>query len=128
QLALLRAQLVYGAGQVEAAAEATATAASLMAEMGDYTFEPQIRLMEALLALLRGDNAPARTANLPLTSALLADVEDDPRGAAELVAVLRADHRFPWPEGLLEGAAGSAHHRREADPVRVAAETLGQPA
>lgn len=126
QLALLRAQLMYGAGRVEAAAEATATAASLTAEMCDYTFEPQIRLMEALLALLRGDNAPARTANLPLTSALLADVEGDPRGAAELVAVLRADHRFPWPEELLVGAAASAHHRGDADTVRAAAEMLGE--
>jgi DNA-binding CsgD family transcriptional regulator len=126
QLALLRAQLAYGAGRVEAAAEATATAASVMAEMCDYTVESQIRLMEALLALLRGDNAPARTANLPLTSAFLADVEGDPRGAAELVAALRADHRFPWPEELLVGAAASAHHRGDADTVRAAAEMLGE--
>lgn len=126
QLALLRAQLVYGTGQVEAAAEAAATAASVMAEMCDYTFEPQIRLMEALLALLRGDNAPARAANQPLTSALLADAEGDPRGAAELVAVLRADHRFPWPEELLVGAAASAHHRGDADTVRAAADLLGE--
>lgn len=126
QLALLRAQLVYGTGRVEAAAEATATAVSVMAEMCDHTFEPQIRLMTALLALLRGDNAPARAANLPLTSALLADVEGDPRGAAELVAVLRADHRFPWPEELLVGAAASAHHRGDADTVRAAAGLLGE--
>jgi len=126
QLALLRAQLLYGAGQVEAAAETTATAASLMAEMCDHTFEPQIRLMTALLALLRGDNAPARAANQPLTSALLADVEGDPRGAAELVAVLRADHRFPWPEELLVGAAASAHHRGDADTVHAAAGLLGE--
>lgn len=126
QLALLRAQLVYGTGRIEAAAEATAAAASVMTEMCDYTVEPQIRLMEALLALLRGDNAPARTANLPLTNALLADTEGDPRGAAELIAVLRADHRLPWPEELLVGAATSAHHRGDADTVRAAADTLGE--
>lgn len=126
QLALLRAELVYGAGRVEAAAEATATAAAVMAEMCDYTFEPRIRLMAALLALLRGDNGPARTANLPLTNALLADVEGDPRGAAEVVAVLRADHRFPWPEELLVGAAASAHHRGDTDTVRAAADLLGE--
>lgn len=126
QLALLRAQLVYGTGRVEAAAEATATAVELMAEMSDYTFEPQIRLMEALLALLRGDNAPARTANLPLTNALLADIDGDPCGAAELVAVLRADHRVPWQEELLVDAAASAHHRGDANTVCAAAELLGE--
>ncbi|HEU5333559.1 MAG TPA: AAA family ATPase [Actinocrinis sp.] len=125
QLALLRAQLAYGAGRIEAAAEAAANAASLMAEMCDYTFEPQIRLMEALLALLRGDNAQAQKANQPLSSALLADAEGDPRGAAEVVAVLRTDHRFPWPEELLVGAAASAHHRGDADTVCAAAEVLG---
>jgi hypothetical protein len=111
QLALLRAQLAYGAGSVEAATEATAVAASLMAELGDYTFEPQVRLIEALLGLLRGDGAPARKADLPLTRALLADAGGDPRGAAETVAAVRADHHVPWPEELLVGAAASAHHR-----------------
>jgi DNA-binding CsgD family transcriptional regulator len=126
QLALLRAQLAYGAGRVAAATEATAIAASRMAEMGDYTFEPQVRLMEALLALLRGDGAPARKANLPLTRALLADAEGDPRGAPATVAALRADHRFPWPEELLLGAAASAHHRGDTDTVRAAADLLGE--
>jgi DNA-binding CsgD family transcriptional regulator len=125
QLTLLRAHLAYGAGQLEAAAETTALAASLMAEMCDFTFEPQIRLMEALLALLRGDNAQAQKVSQPLISALLADVEGDPRGAAEVVSVLRADRRFPWPEELLVGAAASAHHRGDADTVRAAADVLG---
>jgi DNA-binding CsgD family transcriptional regulator len=126
QLALLRAQLTYGAGRVEAAAEATAIAASLMDEMCDYTFEPQIRLMEALLGLLRGDNTAALKAGQPLTTALLADAQGDPRGATDLVALLRADHRFPWPEELLVGAAASAHHRGDATTVRAAADVLGQ--
>src|SRR5207302_7233159 len=78
----------------------------------------------ALLALLRGDDAQALKADQPLTSALLADVEGDPRGAAEIVAVLRTDHRFPWPEELLVGAAASAHHRGDADTVRAAAGVL----
>ena len=125
QLALLRAQLAYGAGRVEDAAEATAIADSVMAEMCDYTFEAQIRLMEALVALLRGDNAQAMKADQPLTSALLADIDGDPRGAAEVVSVLRADHRFPWPEELLVGAAASAHHRGDTETVRAAGDVLG---
>jgi len=124
QLALLRAQLAYGAGQVEAAAEAAAIAVTVMAEMYDYTFEPQIRLMEALVALLRGDNAQAQAAHQPLTNALLADAGGDPRGAAEVVALVRADHRFPWPEELLVSAAASAYHRGDADTVRAAADVL----
>lgn len=124
QLALLRAQLAYGAGQVEAAAEAAKITASLMAEMCDFTFEPQARLLEELLALLSGENASALKASQPLSAALLADLEGDPRGAAEIVAVLRADHRFPWPEELLVGAAASAHHRGDPRTVRAAAEVL----
>lgn len=126
QLALLRAELAYGAGRVEAASEATAIATALMAELGDRTFEPRVRLLDALLGLLRGDNAPARAANLPLAKALLADAEGDPRGAAGTVAALRADHHFPWPEELVVGAAASAHHRAGTGTVRAAADLLGE--
>jgi DNA-binding CsgD family transcriptional regulator len=123
--ALLRAHLTYGSGRVEAATEATAIAASLMAEMGDATVEPHIRRLDGLLGLLRGDHARARTARQPLTSAMLADAEGDPRGAAATVAVLRADHRFPWPEEVLVGAAASAHHRGDRETVGAAADLLG---
>jgi DNA-binding CsgD family transcriptional regulator len=124
--ALLRAQLVYGTGRVEAAAEATAIAVSLVAELGDRAVAPRVRLVEALVALLRGDPAPARRADLPLTRALLADADGDPRGAAEIVAVVRADHRVPWPEELLVSAAASAHHRGDTGTVRAAADLLGE--
>ncbi|MBV9845033.1 MAG: AAA family ATPase [Kutzneria sp.] len=126
QLALLRAQLAYGAGRVEEADEATATATALMAELFDYAFEPPVRLLTALLALLRGDNAQARTVDQPLARALLADADGDPCGAAEIVAVVRDDRDFPWPEELLVGAACSAHHRGDVDTVRGAADLLAE--
>lgn len=128
RLALLRAQLAYGAGRVEAATEATSIAAAVTAEMGDVAVEPRLRLIEALLALLRGNPAPARRADLPLTRALLADADGDPRAAAEIVAVLRADHRFPWPEELLVDAAASAHRRGDTGTVRAVADLLGEQA
>ncbi|HEY2697376.1 MAG TPA: BREX system ATP-binding domain-containing protein [Pseudonocardiaceae bacterium] len=124
QSALLRAQLSYGAGQVEDAAGAVASATALMAEVFDFAAEPQIQLLTALVAVLRGDNAQARDIDHPLAKAVVADAEGDQRGAAAIVAVLRADRDFPWPEELLVGAACAAHHRGEADTVRAAADLL----
>ena len=116
QVALLRAQLAYGAGRIDEAVEATATAKTLMGEVFEDAFLPQVRLLEALLAVQRGDNAAARAADHPLATALATD--------AGIVAVLRADHDFPWPEQLLVDAAASAHHRGDAETVRAAAEFL----
>jgi DNA-binding CsgD family transcriptional regulator len=95
-----------------------------MAEVFDFTAEPQIQLLTALVAVLRGDNAQARDIDHPLAKAVVADAEGDQRGAAAIVAVLRADRDFPWPEELLVGAACAAHHRGEADTVRAAADLL----
>jgi DNA-binding NarL/FixJ family response regulator len=126
QSALLRAQLAYGAGQVEDAAGAAATATALMAEVFDVTAEPAVRLLTALVAVLRGDNALAREVDLPLARAVVADADGDQRGAAAIVAALSVDRDFPWPEELLVGAACSAHHRGETDTVRAAAELLAE--
>ncbi|HEY4457539.1 MAG TPA: BREX system ATP-binding domain-containing protein [Pseudonocardiaceae bacterium] len=124
QLALLRGQLACGAGRVEVAASAVADATALMAEVFDFTAEPRIQLLTALVAVLRGDNAQARDVDHPLARAVVADAEGDQRGAAAIVAVLREDRDFPWPEELLVGAACSAHHRGEADTVHAARELL----
>jgi DNA-binding CsgD family transcriptional regulator len=135
QLALLRAQLAFGAGQLDSAAGAAATAAALMSELGDDAFERELRCLAALIALLRGDNvqvraglAAARQAgeDLSLARALLADAEGDPRAAAEVVALARADDWFAWPENLLVSAACSAHHHGAAGTVRAAAAVLGE--
>jgi hypothetical protein len=61
QLALLRARLCFGAGRLEDAASAAATASALMAEVRSGTFEPEVRRLVALIALLRGDTAEARS-------------------------------------------------------------------
>ncbi|HEY4017333.1 MAG TPA: AAA family ATPase, partial [Pseudonocardiaceae bacterium] len=124
QLALLRGQLAYAAGRIDEAAEAMATATTLMAELFDNAVEPQVRLLTALIALLRGDNTPMRSLDQPLAKAVSADADGDPRGTEEIVAILRTDCRFPWPEELLVAAASSAHHRGEAGTVRAAADLL----
>jgi DNA-binding CsgD family transcriptional regulator len=116
QLALLRAQLAFGAGRLDDAAAAVATATTLMAELCDDVPGPRVRELAALLALLRGDTAPARTAESPLVRALVTD--------ADIVPLLRADHDFPWPEELLVGAACAAHHRGE--PVHAVANLLAE--
>jgi DNA-binding NarL/FixJ family response regulator len=127
QLALLRAQFALGAGRVGEAESAAATATELMAEVHNHASEPQLRELLALLALLRGDNAEARTvgAGTALVSALLADAEGDPRGAADIVAVVR-DSDAIWPEDWLVAAACSAHHRGEHETVHASAAILAE--
>jgi DNA-binding CsgD family transcriptional regulator len=71
-----------------------------------------------LLALLRGEAAPARNAESPLARAVVAD--------ADIAPLLRADHDFPWPEELLVGSACAAHHRGDAKTVRAAADLLAE--
>jgi DNA-binding CsgD family transcriptional regulator len=130
QLALLRAQLTLGSGRLDAAARAADTAAALMAELHDPAFEPELRQLGALIALLRGEAAAAREAlatggrpgdEPPLIRALLADAGGDPGGAAEVVALAGG---FAWPEDLLVAAACSAHHRGETETVLAAAARL----
>jgi DNA-binding CsgD family transcriptional regulator len=137
QLALLRARLIFGAGRLDDAAGAAATAAALMAELGDSTLEPELRRLTALIALLRGDTAGVRAElastrqagdELPLVRALLADSEGDPRAAAEVVALAGADDGLDWPEEFLVTAACSAHHHGDAETVRAAAALLAGPA
>ncbi|QYN25551.1 helix-turn-helix transcriptional regulator [Amycolatopsis sp. DSM 110486] len=126
QLALIRAQLALGAGRVNKAASAAATAAELMAELHNRTYEPQLRELLAILALLRGDNAEARTHVSPETTlarALLADADGDPRGAAEIVAAVRT-HGALWPEDWLVAAACTAHHRGDTETVHASAALL----
>ncbi|HEX4226887.1 MAG TPA: LuxR C-terminal-related transcriptional regulator, partial [Pseudonocardiaceae bacterium] len=120
QLALLRAQLAYGAGRVDEATGAVATATALMAEIFDYAIEPQLNQLTALLALQHGDNAQARTLEEPLITALLAD------NPAEILAAVQADHHLPWPEELIVGAAASAHHQGDTATVRAAATFLAE--
>jgi len=137
QLELLRARLACGAGRLAVAEEAAATAAALLAELGDSTFGPELRRRIALIALLRGDTsrvrselAAARAAGdeLPLVRALLADAEGDRRAAAEIVALADADEGLAglaWPEDLaLVTAACSAQHHGDAETVRAAAALL----
>jgi hypothetical protein len=137
QLALLRARLTLGAGRLDDAAGAAATAAALMAELGDSTFEPKFRRLAALIALLRGDTARVKTElaagrdggdELPLVRALLADAEGDQRAAAEVVALASADDGVAWLEDLLVAAACSAHHHGDAETVRAAAALLARSA
>jgi SAM-dependent methyltransferase len=141
QLALLRARLACGAGRLEDAAAAAATAAALMAELGDSTFGPELRRLTALTALLRGDLSrvrmelvAAREADneMPLVRALLADAEGDPRAAAEVIALADADEGLAgpaWPEDLaLVAAACSARHHGDAETMRAAAALLAGPA
>jgi DNA-binding CsgD family transcriptional regulator len=141
QLALLRARLACGAGRLEDAAAAAATAAALMAELGDGTFGPELRRLTALIALLRGDMSRVRTElaaarqagdELPLVRALLADAEGDPRAAAEVIALADADAGLAglaWPEDLvLVAAACSARHHGDAEAVRAASALLAGPA
>ncbi len=118
RLALLRAQLAFGAGRIDDAADAAATANALMAELCDFAFEPRLRELEALLALARGDSAAARDAASPLAAALAT--------GADIVALLRVDHDFPWPEELLVGAAAAAHRRGDANTVRAVADLLAE--
>ena len=118
QLVLARAQLAYGAGRIEDAASEAASATALMGEVFDFTAQPRIELLTALIAVLRGDNARARAVDSPLAKAVVAD---DP---ARIVAVVGEDLDFPWPEELLVDAACAAHHRGDADTVRAAAELL----
>ena len=120
QLALLRAQLAYGAGRLDEATEAVATATALMAEVFDYAVQPQLNLLTALLALLRGDNTQARNLDHPLITALLAD------NPADIVAAIQADHHFPWPEELLVGAAASAHQRGDSKNMQAATALLAE--
>jgi DNA-binding CsgD family transcriptional regulator len=133
QLSLLRARLTLGAGRLDDAGDAAATAAALMAELGDNTFEPELRRLAALIALLRGDTARVRAElaagreggdELPLVRALLADAEGDQRAAAEVVALAGADDGITWPEDLLVTAACSAHHHGDTGTVRAAAALL----
>jgi DNA-binding CsgD family transcriptional regulator len=140
QLALLRAQLALGAGRVDEAAGAAATATELMGELHDRVFEPELRELRALLALLRGENAEARTqlaaadeagTDLPLVRAVLAEddahglVHGDAHGAAELVAAVRAESPM-WPEEWLVAAACSAHHRGDEKAVRATEDLLAE--
>lgn len=133
QLALLRAQLTFAAGRLDDAADAAATASSLMAELGDTTFEPGLRRLSALIALLRGDTAGVRAElaagraagdDLPLVRALLADAEGDPQGAAGVVKLAGADDEPAWPEDLLVAAACSAREHGDVATVRAAAALL----
>lgn len=133
QAALLRASLNFGAGRLEAAAGAAATASALMADVGESTFAPEIRGLLAMIALLRGDTAGVRAElaagrqigdEMPLIRALLADSEGDPRAAAAVVALVGAEDEFAWPEDLLVAAACSAHHQGDSDTVRTAAASL----
>jgi hypothetical protein len=137
QLALLRARLACGAGRLEEAAAAADTAAALLAELGDSTFEPDLRRFTALIAVLRGDMSRVRTQlaagrqagdELPLVQALLADAEGDPRAAAEVVALADAGLAgLAWPEELmLVAAACSARQHGDAGTVRAAAALLGE--
>jgi DNA-binding CsgD family transcriptional regulator len=118
QLALLRAQLSFGAGRLDDTEEAIATATALMAELFDDVPGPRVRELATLLALLRGEAAPARNAESPLARAVMAD--------ADIAPLLRADHDFPWPEELLVGSACAAHHRGDAKTVRAAADLLAE--
>jgi DNA-binding CsgD family transcriptional regulator len=135
QLALLRARLNFGAGRLDDASDAAATALVLMAEVGDGTFAPEVRRLVALIALLRGDTAGVRAElaagrqkgdELPLVRALLADAEGDPHAAAEIVSLVDAGHESAWPEDLLVAAACSAHHHGDTDTMRTAAASLGR--
>lgn len=128
QLAVLRAQLLLGAGRVDQAASAAATATELMAELHDHTSEPELRGLLALLALLRGDTAEVRTqlaaandagTDLPLLRAVLADTT---RGVAEAV---RAE-RPVWPEEWLVFSACAAHHRGDDETVRAIEDLLAE--
>ncbi len=116
QLALLRAQLAFGAGRLDDTEEAIATATALMAELFDDVPGPRVRELAALLALLRGDSAPARNAESPLARAVATD--------ADIAPLLRADHDFPWPEELLVGSACAAYHRGE--PIHAMANLLAE--
>jgi DNA-binding CsgD family transcriptional regulator len=137
QLALLRAQLAFGAGRLDDAGGAAATAAALMAELLDRTFESELRQLVALIAVLRGDHAGVRTElaagreagdELPLVRALLADAEGDPRAPAQMVALVDADDGLAWPEDLLVAAACSARRHGDTGTVHAAAELLSGPA
>lgn len=89
QLALLRAQLLLGAGRVDEAIGAAATATELMAEVHDHSREPELRELLTLLARLKGDNAEAVSATEPV-----------------------------WPEEWLVDAACSAHRRGDEATLR----------
>jgi hypothetical protein len=128
QLALLRVQLTLGSGRLDDAARAVATAAALMAELRDATFVPDLRQLEAEVALLRGESAAARAMlvaagqrgeDLPLIRALLADAQGDPRGAAELVALAS---ELAWPARRIIGETPrrSARRRRRSPKRRGA--------
>ncbi|WP_326569371.1 AAA family ATPase [Amycolatopsis rhabdoformis] len=126
QLALIRGLLALGAGRLHEAASAAATATELMAELHNRTYEPQLRELLAILAVLRGDHAEAETHlddGRPLARALVADAEGDPRGAAEIVSAVRAGGVL-WPEEWLVAAACSAHHRGEPETVHASAAVL----
>jgi DNA-binding CsgD family transcriptional regulator len=150
QVAFLRARLTFGAGRLDDAASAARDAAALKDELGDVTFEPELRLLTALIALLRGDTAGVRGAlaagqaageELPLVRALLADSQGDPRAAAEVVArvgtarastglastgLVSTGEGLGWPEDLLAAAACSARHTDDTETVRAAAELLAE--
>lgn len=131
--ALLRAHLAFGAGHLGDAASEAATARTLMSELSDLAFEPQARLLAVLTEVFRGNVTEARSRltawrtdgeEASLAQALLADAEGDPAGTADIVALVRDGHSFPWPENLLVTAACSAHHQDDADTVRKAAGLL----
>jgi DNA-binding CsgD family transcriptional regulator len=135
QLALLRARLNFGAGRVDDAADACATASALMAELGDDTFAADLRRLVALIALSRAEVAAVRAElaagravgdELPLVRALLADAEGDPRAPAEIVALVDVGAGLDWPEDLLVAAACSAHRHGDSDTVDAAAAALGR--
>jgi DNA-binding CsgD family transcriptional regulator len=130
QLALVRAYLLFGAGRLNDAADAAATAATLMAELRDATFEPEFRQLVALIAVLRGDMSGAKAGQqagdeLPLVRAVLADATGDPRAAASVIALAGAGGGLIWPEDLVVAAARSARDHGDMETVRTATGLLG---
>jgi DNA-binding CsgD family transcriptional regulator len=121
---------MLAAGRVDDAASSAATATELMAELHDHVFEPELRVVLATLALLRGDGPAARTQlaaagdagnDLPLVRAALAD------DARAVVAAVRAVGPA-WPEEWLVAAACSAHQRGDEQTVRAAEDLLADSA
>ncbi|WP_084216192.1 AAA family ATPase [Pseudonocardia spinosispora] len=128
QLALLRGQLQLAAGRVDEAAQLAAAATDLMAELHDHAFDPALRELLAMVALLRGDHTEARTqlaaasdvpGDLSLVSAVLA-VHDN---ADAVIAEVRAGAPL-WSEQWLVSLACSAHHRGNQKSVHDSRELL----
>jgi DNA-binding CsgD family transcriptional regulator len=134
QLALLRAQFALGAGRVDESLSAATTATELMAELHDRAFQEQLRELLAMLAMLRGDKAEARTQLAAATEAgtdpamvraLIADSDGDPRGAAGVIAAIRQSGTI-WPEEWLVAAVVSAHDRDDCETVRAGTDLLSE--